>query len=351
MNENLTDDRNKYKAGDTKQPDLTRAQPRSALFSLLLLATLALAAGGLYLAWRNRDAGLSTRATVESLLGSREMLSARIKELEIQLAQLHEQQEITSRSVQDLVRELPGSNEDWALREVEFLLIIAMHHLELEHNIDAALGAMQAAALRLRGLDGTALEPVREQLAGDMKRLQELNAVDIRGQALFLGDLANRVNSLPLAGADKGAGKNAEILPAQPAGQEGVLNALWRELRGLVVIRHEKEKQRTLLAPDQEYFVYQNLRLELESARLSLLRRDTENLHASVASLQKWLAEHFDTNDPVVVKVMASLQQLSSINLDPAVPDISSSLESLRAYMREKAEVSPQDAEDKGPQT
>jgi uroporphyrin-3 C-methyltransferase len=210
---------------------------------------------------------------------------------------------------------------------------------------------MQAAALRLRGLDSAALEPVRAQLAGDIKRLQELNTVDIRGQALFLEDLANRVNSLPLAGADKGTGKNAEILPAQPAGQEGVLNALWRELRGLVVIRHEKEKQRTLLAPDQEYFVYQNLRLELESARLSLLRRDTENLHASVASLQKWLAEHFDTNDPVVVKVMASLQQLSSINLDPAVPDISSSLESLRAYMREKAEVSPQDAEDKGPQT
>jgi uroporphyrin-3 C-methyltransferase len=351
MNENLTNDRDKDQAGDTKQSDLTRAQPRSALFGLLLIATLALAVGGLYLAYRNQDTGLSTRATVEGLLGSGEMLSARIKELEIQLDQLHEQQEITSRSVQDLVRELPGGNEDWALREVEFLLIIATHHLELERNIDAALGAMQAADLRLRGLDGTALEQVREQLTGDIKRLQELNTVDIRGQARFLGDLANRVNSLPLAGVDKGTGKNAEVLQAPPGEHKGILDALWQELRNLVVIRHEEEKQRALLAPNQEYFVYQNLRLELESARLSLLRRDTENLHASVASLHTFLTEYFDMNDPAVVKVMASLQQLSSINLDPTVPDISSSLESLRAYMREKAEVSPQGAEDGGPQT
>jgi len=120
-------------------------------------------------------------------------------------------------------------------------------------------------------------------------------------------------------------------------------------LRNLVVIRHVEEKRRALLAPDQDYFVYQNLRLELESARLSLLRRDTENLHASVASLQEWLKEYFDKNDPAVVNVMATLQQLSSIDLEPPVPDISSSLESLRAYMREKAETSPQDEDDKGP--
>ena len=130
-----------------------------------------------------------------------------------------------------------------------------------------------------------------------------------------------------------------------------MLHALWQELRNLVVIRHAEGNRRTLLAPDQEYFIYQNRRLELESARLSLLRRDTENLHATVASLQQWLKEYFDSNDPAVVNVMTTMQQLSSINLEPPVPDINSSLESLRTYIREKAGTTPQHEDDRVPQT
>lgn len=356
MNEILTETQaagpDHDRSADTKQPDMTRAQPRAARFGLLLIAMLVLIAGGIYLADRVRDAGMSTRDTLKGLRETVATLSARMEGLETQLDQLRERQELTARSVQDLMSATPGGNEDWALMEVEFLLITAMHHLELERNMDAALGAMQAADLRLRGLGGAALGPVREQLASDIVQLQELNTVDTRGLALFLAELASRVNSLPLTGATgKGAGQDADVLPAPPAKDKGMLDALWQALRNLVVIRHEAEKPRALLTPDQEYFIYQNLRLELENARLSLLRRDTENLRASVASLQQWLKEYFDMGDPVMVNVMSTLQQLSSINLDPPVPDISSSLEGLRAYMRGKAEASPQDEDDKGPRT
>src|SRR3989304_4072194 len=184
MNENPTDDqatgRDNDRPGDTIQSDTTQAKPRTARFGLLLIATLVLAGGGLYLAYRVRDAGMSTHVTMKGLLDSVATLSARIGGLESQLDQLRERQEATSRSVQDLVSALPGGNEDWALMEVEFLLIIAMHHLELERNIDAALGAMQAAGLRLRRLGGDALDPVRKQLRSDMEQLQELNTVDTR---------------------------------------------------------------------------------------------------------------------------------------------------------------------------
>ena len=60
MNENPTDDqatgRDNDRAGDTIQSDMTQAKPRTALFGLLLIATLVLAGGGLYLAYRVRDA-------------------------------------------------------------------------------------------------------------------------------------------------------------------------------------------------------------------------------------------------------------------------------------------------------
>jgi len=351
MTENQTDDQEQEQADEMKPPVEKPRQSRNVLLGLLLIATLALATGGFYLATRNRDAGLSTRSQVEGLLGSRERASARIKDLARQVEDLHSQQEEIARSVQELASEFPGGNEDWALREVEFLLIVAMHHLELEHNIDAALNAMQEAALRLHGLGGAALDPVREQLASDIKRLQELDTADVSRLALFLEELAGLVNTLPLAGSHKGSVTAAENLQSQPGGDRGILNALWQELRNLVIIRHDDGKQRALLAPDQEYYLYQNLRLELESARLSLLRRDTENLHASVDTLQRWITEYFDGNDPGVADALKNLKQLSSINLSPPVPDISSSLESLRAYMREKDESAPTDGDNGGPRT
>ena len=168
----------------------------------------------------------------------------------------------------------------------------------------------------------------------------------------MLGDLANRVNSLPLIGAiggKDGSTHEAGVVGDQDRTQTGILDSIWRELKNLVIIKHDADGRQAVLLPGQEYFVYQNLRLELESARLSLMRRDTENLHTSVAFLQKLLTGYFVTEDPAVADIMAVLQQLSSIDLDPAIPDISSSLESLRAYMREKASASPPGEENQGP--
>lgn len=336
-----------------EQPDIKKTGPRTVLFTLLLVVTLLSAISALYLAYRNRYASFSTHVTQANLVATSEKLGARLEELETQIDQMRETQEATSRSLLDLTRELPGGNEDWALAEIEFLLIIATHHAQLDRNLDATLEAMQTADLRLRGLDNPALDPVREQLTRDISRLKELNGVDTAALALFLGNLANRVNSLPLAGAasvNDGSSQETGVAQGQENTRKDILDTLWRELKSLVVIKHDEEKNQALLLPGQEYFIYQNLRLELENARLSLWRRDTENLHLSATYLQKWLTEYFDTTDPVVTNVMTSLQQLSSINLDPAIPDISSSLESLRAYIREKAE-SPQNTERRTPGT
>jgi len=332
-----------------ERPAVVHAQRRKFLPGLLITLALASAISALYLVYTGRHAGQSTRATVENLVETSERLGARLGELETQIEQLQEAEEATTRSLFALTRELPGSNEDWALAEIEFLLVIAVHHAQLERNPGAALEAMQTAELRLRGLDNTALDPVREQLARDINRLQEVKSPDISGLALLLRDLADRAHSLPLAG------EKDQPLPAASAAEEerasSVMGAIWREVKNLVIIKHEEGGRPASLLPGQEYFVYQNLRLELESARLSLLRRDTENLHASVVVLQKWLEEYFSADDPAVINVKTSLHQLSSINLEPPIPDISSSLESLRAYMREKAAVSRRDEESRTPQT
>lgn len=328
-------------------PGARRKDSWNVWFSVLFIITLLVSGAALSLAWQNRDAGLAARSALDNALKSTARLDARLGQTEAQLAELRDAQEATARSVQDLYRELPGGSEDWALAESEFLLVIATHHLRLEHDAEAALNAMQAAELRLRGLNNPALDPVREQVATDIGRLREANTVDISDLALMLGDLTSRVNNLPLADAE--AGKKGEVIEPEQKPHKGLLGVILRELRRLVVIRHTDEKPQPPLLPGKEYFIYQNLRLELEGARLALLRRDTQNLHLAVDSAQRWLEEYFAMTDPGVMNVMSSLQQLSSVNPAPPLPDISSSLESLRAYLREKA--SPAGAADKGERT
>ena len=109
---------------------------------------------------------------------------------------------------------------------------------------------------------------------------------------------------------------------------------LWQEIKSLVVIKRAGEAKQALLLPGEEYFLSQNLRLELESARLSVLRADSGNLRASIVLIQSWLRQYFDTNDSAVINVMETLDQMQAIELQPALPDISSSVESLRAYLR-----------------
>ena len=82
---------------------------------------------------------------------------------------------------------------------------------------------------------------------------------------------------------------------------------------------------------------YQNLRLKLDIARLAVLHRDTGNLRASVIDIKAWLLKYFNVADAGVSNILESLTQMAEIQLNPELPDISSSIESLRAVIRERS--------------
>jgi uroporphyrin-3 C-methyltransferase len=199
---------------------------------------------------------------------------------------------------------------------------------------------MEAAELRIRDLGNPDLIPVREQLVADINKLKAVKYVDITGLSIYLADIIERASSLPL--------KNVILKNSGTQGDQGEINnqtqtgfvwsnfvsTVWRELKGLVVIKHSGETRQALLLPDQEYFLYQNLRLELENARLSVLHRDTDNLRTSVNLLVNWLTDHFNTEDAAVENVIETLGKMSDLNLRPDLPDINSSLETLRAYIK-----------------
>ena len=98
-----------------------------------------------------------------------------------------------------------------------------------------------------------------------------------------------------------------------------------------------------LVTPSQQYFLRENLRLRLLSARVALLSRDEANFKADVRAAKGWLDKYFDMRVKPVQALSAMLAEMAAIPMPSDVPDISASLEAVRTLkpVRERAPDKP----------
>jgi uroporphyrin-3 C-methyltransferase len=100
----------------------------------------------------------------------------------------------------------------------------------------------------------------------------------------------------------------------------------------LIVIREHDQPVQPLLPPEQRYFLTQNLQLQLEQARIALLRGEPEVYSERLQQAQTWVKQFFDQTDSATRSMLDSLQQLAQQNVAPPLPDITSALEELTQY-------------------
>jgi len=278
-------------------------------------------------------------------LGSRieSQIEARLDELSSQQQALAERSESLSQSLEKVYDDLDRSLDSWALEEVEQLLRIANHSLQLSGDIPTAAAGLELADKRLEELANPAFLPVRERLADDIAALKSLEPVDIAGLSLRLSGMAAKVENLPLAqkterpiaggsGEQQGGGGTESASGADrwlDAGGE-----LLNDLKKLVRIQNIEEPAKPLLTPDQRYFLYHNLRLMFSGAQIAALRKDTATYQANLEQAGKWLSEYFDTGHQGVKQLLSDVQGMSGKNLSPELPDISDSLNALQKVKR-----------------
>jgi uroporphyrin-III C-methyltransferase len=328
---------------NTDKPKV-KSKPGLGFWLLVLISLLAIGLSGtVYLQLDKFKTSSNEEASrIKQIAAERSGLELKLTEtnqenqqLANQLAELQQQQAELSASLSSVLQQQSMGNDDWALAEIEHLLIIATHRLQLERDISMTLAAMQAADDRLRDNDDPRLLAIRQQLMADMNALKAVEAVDISGLVLFLSDLVGRVTDLPLNQVEVMADVEQDsAVEEQSSNWQKLKTSVWQELKGLVRISRQGEESPVMLLPEQQYFLYQNLRLQLESARYAVLRRDTDNLQVSVDILSTWLGDYFDTSDSAVINILESLSQMATLELNPSLPDISSSLETLRAHMK-----------------
>jgi len=233
-------------------------------------------------------------------------------------------------ALESLYLELNRSRDERVLAEVEQILLIASQQLQLAGNVKAALIALESADSRLQRADSAQFTGLRRAIRRDLDRLKSTPYVDLLGMSVRLDSLDREVDSFPLAMYER----PAEDKPAAARPDESALARLareaWQDLRSLVRVQRIDREEVPLISPPQEFFLRENLRLRLMSARVALLAHEEDSFKADTRAAVAWLQRYFDTKDRRVGVALAALKQLAAAEVAIDVPDISGSLEAVR---------------------
>ncbi len=219
--------------------------------------------------------------------------------------------------------------------EVEYFLQTANNRLMLAQDVGSALSALQAADERLNILRDPSLVRVRAEVRDEIQALKAVEQPDITGIALSLASIAKQVPDLPMRMHDDEDYFKEEIPLKEGEGWRVGLSNVWRNMRGtldrLVEVRDATPSDAPMLSVEDEALLYSNLEIQLQSARLAALKQDSANFDSSIEAARTILEKYFDTEQKSVSAALSSVAELKGVELQPKLPEISTSLKMLRA--------------------
>jgi uroporphyrin-3 C-methyltransferase len=218
---------------------------------------------------------------------------AKLSEVSLQRSQLEE-----------LMQSLSRSRDENLVVDIESALRLAQQQSQLTGSVQPLLAALKSAEQRLTKVAQPRLAPVLRAISRDIERIKSTAVTDTPSLLIKLDDLVNAVDQLPLLNA-VGVVTTPKPAPAPPESSwaraisaswwEQTLGNVWRDVRGLVRVSRIDQPEASLLAPDQSYFVRENLKLRILNARLGLLARHFEVVRSDLNGVIRDLTQYFDT--------------------------------------------------------
>ena len=298
------------------------ALPRPVLFVLVLLSGLSLLVSSLLwqrlsavqeqLARQSADSGMQAveartlarqaQDVARDTAARQAVMESRLSEVALQRSQLEE-----------LMQSLSRSRDENLVVDIESAIRLAQQQAQLSGGIEPLLAALRTADQRLARAAQPRLNRLRAAVARDIERISAARITDLPGLMARIDELVRQIDDLPLANAVAGsglAGKLLDQLPADPTWWKRSLAALRQEARALLRVSRIDQPEAVLLAPEQGFFLRENLKLKLLNARLALLSRQTESARADVTAASAALNRYFDPTSRKTQAAAGLLQQV-----------------------------------------
>ena len=225
-----------------------------------------------------------------------------------------------------------GARDTLLLAEAEYYMQIANSLLTLAGNVELAKVALGMAGDRLASVGNPALNNVRQVLSDELTALDLTEQPDNDQNAMLLASLARLVDSLPLKSAT-GVPDTGEETPAEEPGLAGrTWNSVKQAFSGAVTVTRPGDEDAPLLMPGTEPLLRANLSLQLQAARLALLKGEQGVFERSIDDADAWLDAYFDGGSLQVRSARTTLREIRAASVTATFPDISESLRLLRQY-------------------
>ncbi len=327
---------------------------------LLLVLAGATAAGGWWL-WERQEAladaqtGLasdlelaelrdSLRSRADRLEGRVDNLATEHQQHVQQLARAEEamasvrERQARSDDRMERIEELAAAHHrDWILSEVDYLFGVARYRVRFHRDVNGGLAALREADKLLGRLGADTIEQ-RQQLRKAIDALLDVQRPDREALTADLGGLIAAVDDWPIAQPETRI--RSKPIEGQPDADLSTVEGwraagarAWQQFReslsSLVVVRRD-DPVPPLVSPEQGWFLRENVRLQLQVARLALLEEDADTWRESLLQAQAWLQRHFDADDAQVREAADALGALVEKRVSADMPDLDDLLPRMR---------------------
>ncbi|GAB3769842.1 hypothetical protein GCM10028796_35590 [Ramlibacter monticola] len=322
-------------------PPEVRAAPwsRAALLALILLAAAGLLSSVMLwqrlsaiqeqLARQSADTGanaIEARAlarqaqdVARDTAARQVVMESRLSEVALQRTQLEE-----------LMQSLSRSRDENLLVDIESALRLAQQQTQLTGSPEPLLAALGTADQRLARAAQPRLARLRASIARDIQRIKSAAVTDVPGLLARVDDIVRQVDELPVANAVPARALN-ESPRRDAAPSAGSWWVRWRDAvledaRALVRVSRIDQPEAVLLAPEQAFFLRENLKLKLLNVRLSLLSRQTDAARADVLAATSALNKYFDPASRRTQAVATQMQQVQAQLRSAELPRVDETL-------------------------
>ncbi len=365
-------------AGTALAANKTAALPGWLPIGAVILALTSF--GGLGLAWQSmsrqqaleqelvRRQALAQADATEARASSRQsqdltrdtaakvaLLDARLAEVALQRGQLEE-----------LIQSMSRSRDENVIGDIEASIRVALQQSSITGSAEPLIATLKQAEERLLRYKQPRMEGVRRAVARDLDRVKAISVVDMSTLTIKLDEVVRLLDELPLMASashapdslggaeDKAVSKAPKATrpgastekSTAPDPADGLLShwywqlkksltdgagLVWGEARTLLRVTRIDHPEAALLAPEQAFFLRENLKLRLLNARLALLSRQFDTAQADLRDAQEALARYFDPQSRKVVAANDLIRQVAGQARQVNVPRPDDTLAALAA--------------------
>jgi uroporphyrin-3 C-methyltransferase len=268
------------------------------------------------------------------------LLEARLAEVAIQRGQLEE-----------LIQSLSRSRDENVVVDIDSAIRVAMQQAAITGSAEPLVAVLKQSEERLARYNQPRLDGVRRAIARDLDKVRGVGVADLPSLSIKLDEAVRMVDDLPLLSVvePRKAAPAAASAPRQ--GQRGTrgdadpsawistwkegwsvaTERVWSEIKSLVRVTRIDHPDAMLLAPEQAFFLRENLKLRLLNARLALLSRQFDTAQGDLALAQASLERFFDKSSKRLVLATELIRQVAAQARQLGVPRPDDTLAALAA--------------------